>query len=167
MTNRSIPAPPPLPPKTATGRLISVARNSIPAPPTPPAPGGKKLPVKRTWTIVSYTKNQLEFHEVIDRLMSIMSATASTAPQISRGRARDVRQLTVHDFSKYLRPTSPRWLFKEPIDPTDTLQKLEVLQNQFTKYCNTKVPDKYVPYCLELREYVKAAISLIKKMSKK
>lgn len=112
------------------------------------------MPIKKRM----YTKHQSEFHDMIDRLMSLMSANMSTAPQINRGRARDVHKLITIDFSKYFNPSNPRWLFKESIVTDITLQKLNHVNNQLTNYCKTKVPIQYTPYCYELKEYIKAAI---------
>jgi hypothetical protein len=96
-----------------------------------------------------------------------MSSSKTDEPQITRGRAQDVHRLMTKDFSKFFRPSSSSWLMKEPMSPRDTLQKLESLKNQFTKYCNIKIPERYIPHCQELQEYVVAAISLIKRVSNK
>ena len=87
-----------------------------------------KLLMLKDWNL-KYTPNQAKFHETIDNISDIMTAPNVNSPQIVKGRAQDVYKLVSRDFSKFFRPTSKHWLFKEPIDGTPTLQKLIITQS--------------------------------------
>lgn len=114
----------------------------------------------------------MDFHVYMDRAISVMCASMSDSPQIAHGRAEDVHTF-IMGLGRYLNPVHRNkklWLFQtQPIDVTDTLQKLSILKTHFSKYCCLKIPNHvpvYQAHCEVLHQHIDTAIRYIQKKHK-
>lgn len=146
---------------------------NAPPPPPPPPAANQRIPQKHVLRSY-YTPQQMDFHVYIDRALSVMCAPTSDSPQIARGRAQDVHRF-IMGLGRYLNPVvhrrnPKRWLFQtQPIDVTDTLQKLLILKTHFSKYCCLKIPNDvpvYQAHCEVLHQHIDTAIRYIQKKNK-
>lgn len=120
----------------------------------------------QTWFIrPPYTEQQINFHNYIDKLSNIMNPYVLGVPQLCRSQAQDVHKL-IMGLGKFMNSTSKKFIFKNNnIDTQDTLQKLNVLQFNLIKYCNTKLPNNTIikEHCEELHLHLQTTINFIKK----
>jgi hypothetical protein len=136
---------------------------NAPLPPPIPATFYKRIP---TASFDTYSPQQHDFHVYIDRAIRAMCASVSDSPQITRGRAQDVHQL-IMGIGRYLNPVNKKiWLFKtQPVNVTDTLQKLKCLKTHFSKFCVLKISNvpAYQAHCMIMQEHMDAAVQYIQK----
>ena len=121
---------------------------------------------KQTWFIrPEYTKEQINLHNYIDKISIVMNPNVSGVPQLCRSQARDVHKLII-GLGKFMNATNKNFIFKNNnIDTQDTLQKLNVLQFNLIKYCNTRLPNSTIikDHCEELHLHLQTTMNFIKK----
>ncbi len=120
----------------------------------------------QTWFIPPpYTEEQINFHNYIDKISNIMNPYVLGVPQLCRSQAQDVHKL-IMGLGKFMNPIDKNFIFKiNNIETEDSLQKLNVLQFNLIKYCNTRLPNNTIikEHCEELHLHLQTTMNFIKK----